>query len=45
MDAEIQEFLSYWERRGTKLPNPEMYPKCFEYFVKIYKYYKSRGTA
>lgn len=45
MEKEIQEFIDYWEKRGTKLPDPDMYPKCFEYYIKIWKYYKSRGTA
>lgn len=27
---------------GNKLPNHEQYPKQFEYYVKLYKYYQDR---
>jgi hypothetical protein len=36
---EVQEFLDYWDRRGVDLPSPINYPKCFLYYVKLWKYY------
>ena len=32
----FEELKNYW---GDRLPNPEHYPKTFEYYVKIFKYY------
>jgi len=37
IEEKIEEFL---EMYGDKLPNPEHCPKEFEYYVRIYKYYK-----
>lgn len=42
VDQEIEEFLSYYENRGIKLPDPEQYPACFAWYVKVWKYWKSR---
>lgn len=33
------EIKSYW---GDKLLDPEVYPKQFNYYFKLYRYYKSR---
>ena len=33
-----EELKSYW---GDKLPDPEVYPKQFNYYLKLYRYYKS----
>lgn len=41
-DLEVKAFLEYWERRGIELPNPQNYPKCFLYYVKLWKYYTAR---
>ena len=38
-EEEIQEFLNMFET----VKNPENYPKCFAFYVKLYKYYKSKG--
>ena len=32
------ELKSYW---GDKLPDPEVYPKQFTYYFKLYRYYRS----
>ena len=37
-DKEFQEFLNMFDN----IPNPESYPKSFEFYMKLYKYYKSR---
>ena len=37
-DKEFQEFMDMFD----KIPNPETYPKCFEFYMKLYKYYKWR---
>lgn len=39
VDIEVQEFLDYWDKRGVDLPSPINYPKCFLYYVKLWKYY------
>ena len=44
MDEEIQKFIDYWNNKGVRLPDPEMYPKCFQYYIKLYKYYQSRAN-
>lgn len=31
------------EMFGDKLPNPEHYPKIFEYYVKLYQHSKKHG--
>ena len=40
IDEEIKEFLEMF--KNYDIPNPEHYPKCFAYYVKLYKFYKSR---
>ena len=35
---EFEEFIDMFD----KIPNPETYPKCFEFYMKLYKYYKWR---
>ena len=35
---EFEEFIDMFD----KIPNPETYPKCFEFHMKLYKYYKWR---
>ena len=37
-DKEFQELLDMF----PNLPDPEHFPKCFAFYVKLYKYYKSR---
>lgn len=32
-DEQIKEFI---EMFGSKIPNPEQYPKCFEHYWKMY---------
>ena len=39
-DKEFQEFMDMFD----KIPNPETYPKCFEFHMKLYKYYKWRNN-
>ena len=39
-DEEIKEFLEMFS--DYDIPNPEHYPRCFAYYVKLYKFYKSR---
>ena len=39
-DEQIKEFLEMFKHYD--LPNPEHYPRCFAYYVKLYKFYKSR---
>lgn len=36
-ELEFQDFLEYFD---NKIPNPEQYPKQFEYYVKMYKFHK-----
>ncbi len=36
-NLEILEFLEYF---NNKIPNPEMYPKSFEFYVKMFKFAK-----
>lgn len=33
----IKQLKDYW---GDRLPDPNQYPKTFEYYVKIFQYYK-----
>ena len=40
-DKESQEFVDMF----PYIPSPEQYPKCFELYVKLYKYYKSKKTT
>jgi len=44
-EQEIKEFLIYYARRGIVLPNPDNYPRCFEHYVKMWKYYRNRLTS
>ena len=37
----IYEFLEMF--KDVNLPDPEQYPKCFAWYVKLFRYYKSRG--
>ena len=37
-DEEIQEFIEMF----PDLPNPEHYPRCLEWYVKLYWYYKNK---
>ena len=37
-DKEIEEFLNMF----PSIPNPENYPTCFKWYVKLFKYYKSK---
>ena len=39
-NEQIKEFLEMFKHYD--LPNPEHYPRCFAYYVKLYKFYKSR---
>lgn len=41
-DREVVQFIHYWTSRGVQLPSPVNYPKCFEYYVKLYKFYKEK---
>lgn len=34
-DDQIKEFIEYW---GDRLPNPEHYPRQFQYCVLVYKH-------
>ena len=38
-DEEVKEFIDHF---GDKLPNPEHYPRQMAYYVKLWKYYKSK---
>ena len=38
-DDANDELKSYW---GDKLPDPDVYPKQFTYYFKLYRYYKNR---
>ena len=37
-DEEIQEFIEMF----PNLPDPEQYPMCFEWYVKLFWYYKNK---
>ena len=39
-DEQVEEFLKMFEH--IDLPNPEQYPRCFAWYVKLYKYYKEQ---
>lgn len=39
-DAEIIEFLDYFDGR---LPDPSNYPKCFAYYIQLYRHVKRRN--
>ena len=43
IEDEIKEFLEYYE--GTELPNPEHEPRRFAYYVKMFRYWKSKQNA
>lgn len=38
---EHKEILRIQELFGDRIPNKEQYPRCFEYYVKLYKYMKT----
>jgi len=40
-DKEAQEFVDMF----PYIPSPEQYPKCFAFYVKLYKHYKSKKTT
>ena len=40
IDKEVNEFLEMFSH--IDLPNPEQYPRCFAWYVKLYKYYKEQ---
>lgn len=40
VDDEIKEFLEYYE--GYDLPHPEHEPRRFAYYVKLFRYWKSK---
>lgn len=37
----IKDFLQYWKDKGTKLPDPDQYPKQFKWFIDQYNFYKN----
>jgi len=37
-NSELQEFLDYFS--DTKIPDPDQYPKRFEFMVKSFQHYK-----
>jgi hypothetical protein len=39
MDKEIQDFIDFWKEKDVKLPNPQNYPKSFEWYVTMWKYH------
>lgn len=41
-DREVLMFMHYFTSRGIKVPNPHNYPKAFEWYVKMYKYYQTQ---
>ena len=43
VEQEIKEFIIYWDRRNVRLPNPDNYPRCFQQYVKLWRYYKERN--
>ena len=40
LNSEVQEFLEMF--KDYDLPNPEQEPFCFAWYVKLFRYYKSR---
>jgi|TARA_R100001510_G_C7442842_1_gene71276 hypothetical protein len=40
IEKEIEEFLEMFSH--VNLPDPEQYPRCFAWYVKLFRYYKSR---
>lgn len=36
----LEKYNELVEMFGDKLPNPEQYPRCFGYYVKMYNYRK-----
>ena len=43
VEQEIKEFIIYWARRNVRLPNPDNYPRCFQQYIKLWRYYKERA--
>jgi len=37
-ESELQEFLDYFT--GTTIPDPDQYPKRFEFMIKSFQHYK-----
>lgn len=37
-DKEINQFLQYWKDLGVVLPDPDNYPICFSWYVKMWKH-------
>lgn len=42
---DTKEFLDYWEERGVEVPDPEQYPGCFTWLVRLYTYYHNQENA
>jgi hypothetical protein len=43
-DEEILQFYSEMQERwGEKLPDPEVFPASFSYYVKLYRYLKTNS--
>tara|TARA_Y100001938_G_C7878783_1_gene323958 strand:- start:332 stop:466 length:135 start_codon:yes stop_codon:yes gene_type:complete len=38
IDKEVTEFLEMF----PNVPDPEQYPRCFAWYVKLFRYYKSK---
>jgi len=38
-DKEIQQFINHF--KGV-LPDPDNYPKCFDYYYNVWKFYKGK---
>lgn len=39
-DGENQEIIEFLDYFNNKVPNPEMYPRTFEFYVKMFKFIK-----
>jgi|GEM_PF-6248313 hypothetical protein len=42
-DAEIEAVLREMLEMFDKLPNPEQYPRQFDYYLRMYQFYKTHS--
>lgn len=44
IEDDIKNFFEYWDRRKITLPNPDIYPLQFAYYVKLWRFYECNRT-
>lgn len=42
-EEQLKEVDKISEMFGDRIPDPNQYPRCFQYYVKMYRYMKSLG--